>query len=100
MQNRIQKHELWKQRIEAWKQSGQSQESFCQQQGLKPSTFGYWYSKFKEDSSKAMPFIALKPSAGFTEKSIELRLSSGISVSWQVKDFNELAAQLQSLGVL
>ena len=35
------KYELWQERIENWKNSGLTQEQFCQEDHLKKSTFLY-----------------------------------------------------------
>lgn len=40
-------------RIEAWQQSGQSQNQFCNDAGLSTSTFNYWLRKYKLEKDQA-----------------------------------------------
>lgn len=43
--SREEKQEFWRQHIEAWKVSGQSQAEYCEEQKIKKSTLGYWRSQ-------------------------------------------------------
>jgi hypothetical protein len=86
-----------------WKESGQTQEAFCEAQGLNRSVFGYWRAKLtrvtkKEELPGFIP-LALKPSVR-KGRSIELKLPSGACVCWSVEDFGELASELQALSLL
>ena len=38
----------WKEQIDAWQASGQSQLSFCQANELNYPRFGYWLRKFRQ----------------------------------------------------
>ncbi|WP_407067338.1 IS66 family insertion sequence element accessory protein TnpA, partial [Motiliproteus sp. MSK22-1] len=38
--------ETWKQHLDTWKQSGQSQVDYCRKQGLKPHQMTYWKKRF------------------------------------------------------
>jgi hypothetical protein len=101
MSNRSQNQERWKQRIEDWKQSDQSQVAFCKEQGVNHSTFGYWYAKLNSQKPQGESgFIELKAPAAQATHSVELKLAGGASVCWQVKDFKELAYQLHAMSLL
>ena len=43
----------WKQRIEAWQSTNQSQKAFCQAHDLNYHRFGYWRRKFLEQAGEA-----------------------------------------------
>ena len=34
--------------VEQWQSSGQTQNLFCQEQGIKPGTFAYWLRKKRQ----------------------------------------------------
>ena len=38
--------DTWKQHLETWKQSGQSQVDYCREQGLKSHQMTYWKNRF------------------------------------------------------
>ena len=42
----------WKQQIEAWRASKQSQKAFCQAHDLNYHRFGYWRRKFLEQAGE------------------------------------------------
>ncbi|WP_428635189.1 IS66 family insertion sequence element accessory protein TnpA, partial [Sedimenticola sp.] len=37
-----QQQQHWAEHLQAWRESGLSQQAYCQQQGLKPHQFWYW----------------------------------------------------------
>jgi hypothetical protein len=39
------KERQWRERVEAWRSSGQQQDAFCRANGLAASTFSYWKSE-------------------------------------------------------
>jgi len=53
------KQAFWQQHIDAWCQSGQSQQRYCQIHGLALSTFGYWRRKLKKGSAEKPRFYPL-----------------------------------------
>jgi len=53
------KQAFWQQHIDAWRQSGQSQQRYCQTHGLALATFGYWRLKLKKGSAGKPRFYPL-----------------------------------------
>ena len=45
------KREFWKRQIAGWKSSKLSQTAYCQQHGLKLSTFHYWRKRLKRPTN-------------------------------------------------
>jgi len=42
----------WKQHIEAWQSSGQTQQVYCKANGLSYPCFGYWRRKFRQQTQE------------------------------------------------
>ena len=59
-----QKKTYWQEHIQAWRQSGLSQEHFCKARSLALSTFQYWRRKIGEGSKDSPRFypLAVMPS--------------------------------------
>ena len=53
------KHSFWQQHIDDWTQSGQSQQSYCQTNGLAVATFGYWRRKLQQHRAEKTSFYPL-----------------------------------------
>lgn len=53
------KQAFWQQHIDAWRQSGQSQQRYCQTQGIALATFGYWRRKLKTNRAEKPRFYPL-----------------------------------------
>lgn len=74
------RYSYWKQHVEAWQASGQSQRAFCQEHDLDYYRFGYWRKKFRqvcEDdltgrSSSAFVPVVPKITRGTEELSLTL----------------------------
>ncbi len=49
-QNKKRSKDFWANHIKKWAQSGQTQISYCQKNGLGPKAFIYWKSKLKKES--------------------------------------------------
>ncbi|NOX90727.1 MAG: transposase [Calditrichaeota bacterium] len=65
--------------IEQYQKSGLSQAEFCQQTGIKKSTFHYWLKKYrKESQADFLPISIKEPKASLQ---IELELPNGIKIS-------------------
>lgn len=43
--------QAWRELIEAWQTSGQTQKEFCAQHSIAYSGFHYWFKKFRQDMS-------------------------------------------------
>ena len=69
--------------VEAWQQSGLSQKSFCEQNGIRDHVFHYWYKCFRDLQSIIKPqgFLPLKiqrsNTANTTSAHVELVLADG-----------------------
>lgn len=49
------KQAQWAQHIHAWRESGSSQQAYCQQHDLKPPQFWYWKRKLEKTGPAADP---------------------------------------------
>jgi len=86
--------------MEAYERSGKKQREFCQEQGIKKATFGYWLRKYRSRETDALGFVkievnTLKKSLGDTGGVIiEIQYPQG-----HVVRFHELvpAAYLRSV---
>ena len=72
--------EQWEQLVEQYRELGVGRKAFCEQEGLKLSTFGYWYRKLnrsEEEESITCVELAL-PNAGYriAEEIIDIRIRS------------------------
>ena len=73
----------WARRIEAWRQSGQSQAAYCRDHGFKAGTFSYWLRKERSEmgvrvgreGSALVPVVVREAGAAW---SIEVVLPNGI----------------------
>ena len=74
--------EHWRQHIEAWKASGQSQSEFCRANELSYHRFGYWQRKLRPeaqpDARGGFATVSRSPEPASGELSI--RLPSGLVV--------------------
>ena len=71
------KSDYWQQHFKDWQQSGLSQRDYCKQHNLTFSSFGYWRSRLKANStadSKLIPVSVSRPT------SINIYLPSGIRI--------------------
>ena len=73
------KRRFWKQHIEGWKLSNQTQTEYCRQHDLSYDRFVYWKRKFRRDSKPS--FIELKLPPVTPPKMIPPASSLRISVS-------------------
>lgn len=73
------KQTYWQTHLDAWRQSGLSQASYCKQHGVSLSSFGYWLHRRAKSTSPtaAVPILVAKPSI---ETHLEVRLPNGWSV--------------------
>lgn len=51
----------WEERINAFKQSGQSQSEWCRQNGLNLRSFNNWYNKLKKHSNSKPDSVSWLP---------------------------------------
>jgi hypothetical protein len=55
------KRRFWKQHIEAWQSSSQTQTEYCRQHDLSYDRFVYWKRKFKRDAKPSFIEVKLSP---------------------------------------
>ena len=55
------KRRFWKQHIEGWKSSNQTQTEYCRQHDLSHDRFVYWKRKFRRDSKPSFIELELSP---------------------------------------
>ena len=68
MASREEKHKLWEQRLQEWKNSSRSAAKWCKEQNISYATFVYWKSKLKPPVQEEVIFEELKePSSTATE---------------------------------
>lgn len=53
----VPKRQFWQQHITAWQHSGLSQNAYCRQEGLRPSSFRYWLRKDSGCDTSAGPAV-------------------------------------------
>ncbi|MDH5399700.1 MAG: hypothetical protein OEX02_16230 [Cyclobacteriaceae bacterium] len=85
------KQETWFTHIRDCAQSGQAQKAYCQEHGLKYSTFGYWRKRYLQDQSEESTestgrFIPLDiQDQGYMEvnypNGVRLQVPSGIAIN-------------------
>lgn len=85
------KKEYMLSQVEAWKQSGLTQQSYCDQVGIKLPTFSYWVrkSKSQEDSSG---FVEIKKSISTLVNHYEIIYPNGVVVRLATNNLKELSA--------
>jgi hypothetical protein len=74
--------DYWRERIEAWQISGQSQQAFCKAHNLNYPRFGYWLRKFRQQAG-----VTSRQDGGFvpvvaqpTSEGLALRLPNGMEL--------------------
>lgn len=53
--------QVWRGRVEAWRQSGLSQRAFCERNQLALSTFQLWLRQLKSQASRASTIVEIVP---------------------------------------
>ena len=91
----------WKQRIEAWEASNQSQKTFCQANDLNYHRFGYWRRKFLEQAGEALrqmgsDFVPVTYASRAEAGSLSLVLSNGMVLQGIAADNLPVVYQLLS----
>ncbi len=80
--------------VQKWRESTLTKKEFCQQQGIKESTFGYWIARSNEKRKRGfLPLSA--PCAGAAP--VEIIYPNGIRVKVTAADL-KMISQLISLG--
>ena len=78
--------------VEAWRESGLTQRSYCDQAGIKPATFSYWVRKSKNQQEDLIGFIEIKRSSAISENKYEVIYPNGVAVRLETNNLKELSA--------
>jgi hypothetical protein len=78
------KRDFWFSHVDAWKASSKSQSQYCDEHGLKLTTFGYWRSIRTAKKSTTPPFfvkmtpkVTASPAASAQER-IQIKLANNV----------------------
>ncbi len=72
------RRELWRQKIAAQEESGQSVRAFCNERGLGEHSFYWWRQRFqRENTPVRFALVETKPAGEAKAQPIELMLASG-----------------------
>jgi len=74
------KRTYWQKHIEAWRQSGQNQLSYCRNQKIKKSTLGYWQTRLSREKSFVEIPLEIKPPSVIEiiiSDKVKIRVKSG-----------------------
>ena len=65
--------------IKEWESSGQTKKAFCQQRGIAPSVFHYWYKRYRQEN---MPegFIQISTDSIGQPPQMEVHYPNGVSI--------------------
>jgi transposase len=101
--------EVWRERVERWKQSGLSSQEFAAQEGItRPQTLAWWANEFKQRESgtgrgRRAPIVRLmkvsEMPSGSRGADVEIVLPSGARVAVGAQsDEQALVVALRALG--
>lgn len=99
------KRDYWQNQIKQWQQSNLSQSTFCQQSGIKLSSFVYWRGILLEPENKAInKFVPIKIvkdlNVNKPVKSIKIKLLTGHVIYLPVEiGINEIAKLIHTIGL-
>lgn len=70
--------------IEQWKQSGLSQNAFCEQHAMRFHKFYYWYKCYRKENDISdennLGFVKLKIEKPYVASSVEIHFPGGVRV--------------------
>lgn len=78
--------------VEAWRESGLTQRSYCHQAGIKPATFSYWVRKGKNQQEDLGGFVEIDRSMASLENNYEITYPNGVVVRMGTNNLKELSA--------
>ena len=89
----------WRQQIEAWQVSGQSQRAFCEAHDLNYPRFGYWLRKFRQqatrqENDKPTGFVPVTQASPMLTDGLSLVLPNGLQLRGIAADNLSLVHQL------
>ena len=84
------KKEYMLSQVDAWKQSGISQQTFCDKAGIKLSTFSYWVRISKQQDDLAGGFIELTNPSMDLKSQYEIVYPNGVILKVQNTNLKEI----------
>lgn len=81
--------------VQKWRESGLTKKQFCQQQGIKESTFGYWITRSNQKWKSG--FLPLNELPSGQTSAIEIIYPNGVRIKVAARDLKSIS-QLISLG--
>lgn len=79
--------------VQQWKESGLTQKVYCQNIGVKRSTFANWVKRSNEKSVSG--FIAIAPVLEPVPESVELIYPNGVRLKARLSDIQALATLIR-----
>ena len=85
MASRAERSEFWRDHVEGWRRSGQTQAAYCAEQGVSVKSLAYWLRRFRQegvDQPEPLTLVAVRPatdsrSAGAFGPALSLHSSAG-----------------------
>ncbi len=72
--------------------SGKTHKAFCEQAGIRSSTFSYWIKKYKLEKEPAKGFVKIDTSqVSAPNKELEITYPNGVKVKADSSDFSILS---------
>ncbi|MCK0124740.1 IS66 family insertion sequence element accessory protein TnpB [Gelidibacter sp. F2691] len=85
------KKEYMLSQVDTWRGSGLTQQSYCNQVGIKLATFNYWVQKSKNQENLS-GFIEIKKPTAILENKYEVLYPNGVVVRLETNNLKELSA--------
>ncbi len=91
---------VWRDRLEAWRESGESAASFCRSRRLSYAQFVYWQRALRSKRDEAVPLVPVlvESSAVSSPAVIEVVLPNGLRVFMPFGDVAEAIALVRGLS--
>lgn len=64
MASRVERAVFWRDHVEGWRESGQTQAAYCAEQGVSAKSLAYWLRRFRReglDQSEPLTLVAMRP---------------------------------------
>ena len=101
-QTQISKSDVWQKHLQSQRESGLSQQAYCQQHGLKSHQFWYWKRKLegpKRQSTKpsSSVFVPVSLASPVSNPGLSITLPNGISLSGIAEHNHHIVQQLMKV---
>ena len=85
MASRSERAGFWRDHVEGWRRSGQTQAAYCTEQGVSVKSLAYWLRRFRQegfDQPEPLTLVAVRPaidsrSAGVSDPALSLLSGAG-----------------------